>query len=205
VTASSGFRLKAAVVLVVVLLIAAFVSMVAVVAPGRGESHPRLTCMNNLSQLGQVYVVEAMKDFERAQRLSGTALWLSYRKGRTQIKPGYERVLLCPDDPLVDAPDTAAKQAAYDGVDLSRAPRSLCSYAVRDFERFPIDPKSPEKQVIAACIHHKRGAIVVYDAGDATRLSLEELGLASDDEKTVGPASKSPVLRVVRYGDGSVR
>src|SRR6185503_6806499 len=102
-------------------------------------------------------------------------------------------------------PTTDAERKLWDDVDLAHAPRALCSYAVRDFKRFPVDPVSTDPEVIAACIHHRRGAVVLYAGGDAQFVALAELGLSSDDDKTVGPDSKSPVLRVVRYGDGSVR
>ena len=45
----------------------------------------------------------------------------------------------------------------------------------------------------------------MYDDGDVDLLVPQELGLGPDDELTVGPESKSPVLRVLRFGDGSVR
>src|SRR6185436_2486321 len=106
--------------------------------------------------------------------------------------------------PVMSPPETEGERRVWDTVDLDHAPRELCSYAGRDFERFPLDPKS-DSEVIGACLNHRGGAVVVYSSGTALFLKLAALGVASDDEKTVGPESLSPVLRVVRYGDGSVR
>jgi hypothetical protein len=73
-----------------------------------------------------------------------------------------------------------------------------CLYDVRDFAKFPLDPNATEPQVIAACIHHRRGVVVAYDDGSCQFLTLEDLGLYDDDEKSVGPDSISPALRVLK-------
>jgi hypothetical protein len=166
---------------------------------------PRTACLNNLSQLGQILLMEAQEHPGELPKYSGPALFLSWRKDRSEIRRGDERALICPEDDLAHVPETDAEKRAWDDVDLAHPPRSLCSYAVRDFERFPIDPKSGMPQPIAACLHHKGIVVFVDAAGDAQFVKLDELGLASDDEKIVGPGSKSPLLRVLRFGDGSVR
>jgi hypothetical protein len=158
----------------------------------------RATCMNNLSQLGQVHLIQTMENRAKAQKYSGPAMWLAMRKSGVEIHRGEERTVLCPCDLDVYVPATDAEIKRWDDVDLAKPAEGLCSYAGRDFVKFPIDVKSTDKQAIGACLHHDGGAVVVFDGGDAYFMTLEELGLASEAEKTVGPESKSPVLRVLR-------
>jgi hypothetical protein len=167
--------------------------------PERLEQKRRMECMSDLSQLAQVYLLCLMDDRAKAQKWSGAALWLSMRKGERCIKRGEEHVLICPADPAAHPPTSDAERKAWDDVDLSRPAAGLCSYAGRDFAKFPLDPKVRTPQVIGACLHHKGGVMVAFDSGDIQFIFLEELGLASEAEKIVGPDSKSPLLRVLRY------
>lgn len=170
-----------------------------------GGQKQRAICLGRLSQLGLVFLMHSSAAPDKAPPHSGPALFLSWRKDRSEIARGYEKVLICPLDDLADVPETDAEKRAWDDVDLAHPPRSLCSYAVRDFERFPLESKDAAPHPIAACLHHPGIAIVGFDSGEARPVKLDELGLASDDEKIVGPSSKSPLLRVLRFGDGSVR
>jgi hypothetical protein len=156
--------------------------------------------MNNQSQLAQAYLVDAYQS-PASKPLSGAALWLG--QYGTAVKPGNEQVFFCPEDPIAKA--SLVDRARYEHVDLARVPRALCSYAGRDFERFPLDSTKAASEPICACLCHPKGALVVFQAGDVRWMTLADLGLDSDDEKIVGPDSKSPVLRVLRFGDGSVR
>jgi hypothetical protein len=160
----------------------------------------QLRCMNNLAQLDQCWLIMAQENISKAQKYSGQALWLSMRKNQLMIQRGNERVLLCPSDSAAQSPKTDAEMKRWDDVDLSKSdqPAGLCSYAGRDFVNFPIDVASKEKEPIGACLHHPGGAIVAFEGGDVQFLTLAELGLASEDEKKVGPDSKSPLLRKLR-------
>jgi len=182
----------------------AFVGIVLFMSPIHftRESRDQLTCVNNQAQLAQVYLV-ATQGRPDANPRSGAALWLGYYG--TLIKSGDERVFVCPDDPLAKAPETDTDRARYEHVDLAHAPRSLCSYAGRDFEKFPLDVTKSRSEPIGACVHHKDCAIVVFADGAVQKMTLAELGVESEGEMIVGPESKSPVLRVLRYGDASVR
>jgi len=177
------------------------VTTVAVVVPKMQENQRKLTCMNNLSQLGQVYLVAAHENRRKAQARSGAAMWLGFRKNG--LLGGDAKVLLCPGDASAAPPESLQDGKRYADVDLAHVPRDLCSYAGRDFDKFPLD--SIGRQPIGACLSHRHGAVVVFESGDAQFMSLEDLGFSSDEEKTVGPDSKSPILRVLRYGDGIVR
>ncbi len=172
----------------------------------RGDSQPRLICLNNLSQLGQIALMEAQEHPGEAPKHSGPALFLSWRRDGSSIRRGEEKLFICPLDDLAHVPETDEERRAWDDVDLANPPRSLCSYAVRDFDAFPLpDGGSVRSDPIAGCLHHKGVVILAFAEGDAQLVTLDELGLASDDEKIVGPEAKSPVLRMLRYGDGSVR
>lgn len=159
----------------------------------------RLQCHENLSQLGGIYVAERSSHPEARPR-SGPGLFLEWRKAERLVRRGQEAAFLCPEDDEATRPETWDERAAYDTVDLDRPPRALCSYAVRDFAKFPLDPRSATPQPIAACIHHKGGANVMYDDGSCTFLELGDLGLSSDTQKQVGPASASPELQPLTYG-----
>jgi hypothetical protein len=166
--------------------------------PARMAATERLTsCMNNLSQLGQTYLMQSAENRAKAQKFSGPALWLAYRKNASEIRRGDERVLLCPADPKAVFPESPADWKRFDDVDLSNPAAGLCSYAGRDFVRCPL-PESKEPQPIGACLHHPGGAVIAYDDGSVKFVKLKDLGLASDAEKIIGPDSKSPVLRVLR-------
>src|SRR5882672_7435764 len=104
-------------IMVVITIIAALVSTVAVIVPKMQESQRQMSCMNNLSQLGQVYLTEAMENKGKAQKYSGVSLWLSYRKGAHQIQRGNEKVLICPGDNIA-MPETEEDKKKWDNVDL---------------------------------------------------------------------------------------
>ena len=167
----------------------------------------RLTaCKGNLARLGADLADDAKRQAPSARRWSGPALWISLRRLGGPVRRGDERLYLCPGDTEAgDPPETDEERDAWDRVDLDRVPRELCSYAGRDFEHFPLESRPLVRNVLGACVQHRDGAVVVYDDGDVDLLGPQELGLGPDDEMTVGPESKSPVLRVLRFGDGSVR
>jgi hypothetical protein len=165
------------------------------------DAKARAVCMNQLSQLSTLFSIRGMQNLAKAQRYSGPALWLQYRKSGSDIPRGQEKALLCPCDATARIPKTAADMEAWDTVDLEHPAAGLCSYAGRDFSAAPIagsDAPFDRKVPIGACLHHPGGAVIAYASGFVEFLTLEELGLASDADKIVGPASKSPLLRVLR-------
>lgn len=182
--------------------IAGLVGTVAVVVPQMHEKQARFQCANNLSQLGSLYIVSGTNDPAWKPR-SGPALFLEWRKSRTMLREGQEAILVCPGDATIPAPDSPESRARYDDVDLRNIPDDLSSYAVRDFARFPIESASSAPEPIAACIHHRGGANVLYDDGSTQFLQFFELGISSAAELVVGPTSKSPILRVMTLGPGA--
>lgn len=167
----------------------------------RGCDH-RTQCMINLSDLG--HVLNSMSDDERraTMKIRGSAMFLAWRK-RGRID---EKLLRCPDDPDLRRLDDATRKA-YDDVDLSNTPDDLCSYAVRDIERYPLPAGvSVYKEIIACCRcgrdgrspHHRRDVVnVLFAEGDVQAMFPEELGFAPGEPVVVGPESKSEMLRKV--------
>ena len=185
--------------------IAGLVGTVAIVVPKMQEKQRQAACMNNLAQLGQIWLMRSQANRRRAQAHSGPGLLLDFLTD-ADVKRGDERIFVCTGDPVAHAPETAEEHRAYAAVDLDNVPRSLCSYAGRDFRNFPIDVGGAvNREPVAACLNHRRGAVVLFEAGDVQLVSREELGLGDEDEVIVGPDSKSPMLRKLRFGDGSVR
>lgn len=167
----------------------------------RGCDH-REQCMINLSEVGEKWLLMTDDARREAMRHRGSAMLLAWRKAGLLD----EKLLRCPDDPDLSPPDAAAHRA-YDEADLSNPPDDLCSYAVRDFERFPLaDDVSDRKEVIACCrcgrdgrTPHHRGDVMVllFGEGDVQAMTPEELGFGPDDPVVVGPESKSDLLRVL--------
>jgi hypothetical protein len=192
-----GLQVWVIVVIVVVCVGALIVAgAAAVVVPRMRERQRQIDCMHNLSSLAQTYLV-ASQERPESKPPSGPALWFAGLGKRVEVEDAKK--LCCPADTNVHAPEVDADCAKYERVDRKRVPRSLCSYAARDFERFPLDKKSPTRQPIGACLCHPGFVLVAFEGGDVQILECP------DDFKTVGPNSKSPVLRVLRFGDGSVR
>lgn len=185
--------------------VAVLVGVAATIAPKMQEKQSRFTCVSNLSQLAGLFVVSYRAPPQGPVPRSGPALFVEWRTTLSKVRPGQEAVFLCPGDRSAVRLEAPGARDAYDSVDLEHVPRALCSYAVRDFDKYPFDWASPTVQVIAACTNHRNGANVAFDNGSARFIEREELGLAPGDEITVGPGSKSELLRVVRYGDGSVK
>lgn len=182
-------------------LVAGVVTTVAIVVPRMQETRNKITCMSNLSELSQRHLMASMEDPRQAVRWSGSALWLAQRRGGVRVRRGEEKLLLCPGDDLARPPQSESDRAEWDSVDLKLPPRHLCSYAGRDFAAFPIDPDDGEKHPIGACVHHRGGAVIAFDAGDVLFFSRADLGIAPDAEITFGPDSASPLLRTLTGGN----
>lgn len=186
-------------------VVAGAIGTVAIIVPQMQEKQKRFVCASNLSQLGGLFIVERMDAPKGSVPRSGPGLFLEWRTATHRIQPSASSVLVCPGDAGALRPTDPGAITAYDNVDLDHAPRALCSYAVRDFEQFPLEHGTATVQVIAACVHHKGGANVLFDNGSARFVTNEEFGVPTGTELTVGPDSPAQVLRVVRYGDGSVK
>ncbi len=149
----------------------------------------RTRCQDQLRQLGGAFVGHGAQ--RGASDLPGGAAAFLELVAEFAIPP--ER-LLCPGD---SSPVAAGHSvSAVDRHDAA-ALRAVCSYAVRDFTRYPLDPNSTRPQIIAADadVHHRDGLNVLWDDGSVQFLDRMYLNLAPDEPIVVGPDSPHPELR----------
>ena len=159
---------------------------------------PLTTCANHLRQLGGILTSESMEHGH--PETGGVPLLIEYCR-RGFIQRGREKILTCPSDPDVGVP----LPELFDAVDVTdaKALGRLCSYAVRDFERYPLDEKSETAQWIMCdrqgtdgrTDHHHDGINVLFDDGAVQFRDREALGLGPDESIVVGPDSPHPELR----------
>lgn len=197
---SAGFKVAIGTIVVV----AGLVTAVAIVVPRFPTGRGREGCLHHASILGQRFV-EAREERRLDPTLHGSAQILSWL-WPGGLPQGGEKLLVCPGDPTTLLPETLDDALVYHPADATalRRARGLGSYAVRDFERFPLAEDATEKQAILCdrqgddgrTMHHKGGIVVCFSEGDAQLLSREELGLGPDEPIVVGPDSRSPMLRV---------
>lgn len=166
-------------------------------------STPESRCALHLRQLGGIFVSERFEGSVPGS--GGAALFLGYRQ-QGFIRAGREEVLTCPGDAAIfrEAP------AFYDVVDLDDpdAVAPLCSYAVRDLARWPIDADGTDPATGApawlACDrqgldgrtpHHEGGLNVLLTDGSVRFVTHADLGLSPDEPIVVGEGSPHPDLR----------
>jgi hypothetical protein len=181
-----------------------FVGVVVFLARGDSFDMAGTDCASNLSKLAASYV-GARQRGRIDPTLHGSAQTLSWL-GEDGLRQGDERVLTCPGDQGVLLPVTDDERRAFHPADAAalRAARGLGSYAVRDFERCPIDPASTEKQPILCdrqgadglTPHHKNAIFIAFANGDVQKFRRAELGIAPDEPIVVGPDSPCALLRV---------
>ncbi len=171
--------------------------------PSLPEREGRLTCRQNLNYLGKSYLIWRM-EHRGSPQYTGSAFFLSLRKKREILK-GDESKLICPGDQCVIRPNTPDQQDRYDDVDLQDIPSDMCSYAMRDFERYPLDPSATTLQIIACdrmgtngrTSHHKDGLNILFDNISTQFMSREDLGIGPAALIIVGPDSPHPMLKKV--------
>jgi hypothetical protein len=159
-------------------------------------------CTTHLSELAKRYFEAACRG--RIDRtLHGSAQILSWF-GEDGPASGRESVFFCPGDRDAAPPETDEERSAYHPADTAvlRAARGLGSYAVRDFERCPIEDcaKNPilcDRQGAGGrTMHHDDVIVIAFDMGDAQTFTREQLGIAPGEPIVVGPDSPCPFLRV---------
>jgi len=189
-----------------------------VLVPHSDSGHPGkrdFRCVDNLVQLAEICGAEETAAPRRSQR-TGPALLLEWRKSG-RISARQESLLVCPRDPGALAPGEfvstcpnlpgGASRVApvasgatvvtspWDDADLDAPAPGLCSYAVRDFARFPLVNGAEGSQVVAACFHHPGRAIVAFGDGSVRFVRFDELGIDDASELTAGPDSKVKSFR----------
>jgi hypothetical protein len=168
----------------------------------RERPQQRSTCMNNISQLAQEFLM-ARQEKRFDPTLHGSAQILSWF-GVNGLKVGGERVLFCPGDVTATVPETADERRPFHPVDAAALRRAigLGSYAVRDFERFPIAEGDDHAWILCdrqgengRTAQHQGGVVVAFSGGDAQFMKREDLGIDSESDIVVGPDSPNADLR----------
>jgi prepilin-type N-terminal cleavage/methylation domain-containing protein len=193
-------------IMVVIAIIAGLISTVVIVVPKMQENQKKLTCQQNLSGLGKIFVTWRSTNMGKPP-YDGQALFLSWRTKKSEIRQGDESVLICPGDQNVVQPNTPEAQAAYNDIDLKNPPTDKCSYAVRNFSKFPFDVESPRKEPVASdrqgpdgrTMHHRDGIVVCFDDAACKFMTREELGIATDSPIVVGPDASHEDLKKLIY------
>lgn len=194
-------------IMVVIAIIAGLVTTVAIMVPKMKETANQTTCMSNLKNLRDVYLSRALENQAAAQRYSGVALWLSYRKTGSDIRRGQEKALQCPGDQGFMVPVTEDDLKQWDNVDLDNPSDGLCSYTARDFKAYPINVESRDKEIIGSdrqgtdgrTPHHRDVIICAFAEGDVQKYAREQLGLSADVPIVVGPEAQATMLQKVVY------
>jgi hypothetical protein len=193
-------------VLLFALLLALVLGVVGVVLisrPHHRERKPQTACANHLRQLGGIYASEPM---ELGQPVTGGVHLLIEWFQKGLVPAEYVEVFRCPDDPSLVQPDVYEPlEDDYEeaGAMAPQMLGHLFSYAVRDFERFPLDPDSSKAQWIMCdrqgadgrTPHHQGGLNVLFDDGAVQFKDRAALGLGPDDPIVVGPESTHPELK----------
>jgi hypothetical protein len=159
------------------------------------------SCMDHLRLWGGVFLGRARQTGEFPVDDDIRLLFELYRQD--YVAPGREWVFKCPGDASVPVPNGAAVNP-YALVDLSdrAALEALCSYAIRDFERFPIDPEASSDVLMCDrqgpdghTPNHADSINVLFSNGSVRVWDRESLGLDPDEPIVVGPDSSHPELR----------
>jgi prepilin-type N-terminal cleavage/methylation domain-containing protein len=193
-------------IMVVIAIIAGLIGTVVIVVPQMQERQRKLSCAQNLKQLGDMFVT-MRSEKPGAPAYNGQALFLSWRTKRNPIREGEEGVLICPGDQGVVVPNTEDLKKAYDDIDLANPPTDKCSYAVRNFKTHQLSMSSGRKEIVACdrqgadgrTDHHQDGINVVYDNAQCVFMSKEELGFTTDSALVVGPESPNEDLKKVVF------
>ena len=199
-------------ILVVITIIAALVGMVTLVIPKGQEAKNRVTCMNNLRQIGSLLV--AQNAGQGVKEYNGAAFVLQVAG---DVKNEDLDVFLCPgepdnaDDPR-PAPRTPEFIAMYrDQMDLKtgKVEERFTSYAGPNFRKYPVSKagKAAQETRLWACDKCRNGAayhngiVVLYSSSKVDFLKLENLEGHSEEDGLilVGEESQDPRLKKMSF------
>jgi prepilin-type N-terminal cleavage/methylation domain-containing protein len=194
-------------ILVVITIIAALVGMVTLVIPKGQEAKNRVTCMNNLRQIGALLV--ALDAGPGVKEYNGAAFVLQVAG---EVKNEDLDVFVCPGEPdNMDDPRAAANTPDFiamyrDQMDLKsgKVEERFTSYAGPNFRKYPVAKAGPaaNETRLWACDKCRNGAayhdgiVVLYTSSKVDFLKLEDLEghNVADGTIRVGPDSGDPRL-----------
>jgi len=171
----------------VLLLVAAVVGwFFAVKVPQVVAQQERAQCAVRLRQLGALYQSDVLR--RGGQPESGGVQYFLDILARGGA-PADSPILVCPGDH--DA--VPAAPAGNDAAALGR----VCSFAVRDFARYPItgDDEAIPWVAADAADHHDGGINVLFVDTSVKYLDRDALGLAAGEAILAGPGSSHPELK----------
>jgi len=157
-------------------------------------------CRAHLTRLAQKFR-DAVAEDRFDPTLHGSAQILSWL-GKMQL--GDERLLFCPDDPERPLPKDPNERRAFHpvGADALRHAVGLGSYAVRDFEKFPVAASDGAAWILCdrqgddgRTHHHKDVLMVALSSGNVRMMTRKELKFDPGDDIVVGPTSPHPELK----------
>jgi hypothetical protein len=177
-------------------VIAGLIGTVVLVVPQMQERQRRLTCQVNLQSLTAQWVAWNATQGDRPPPPGH--LFIALRK-QGVLGPSADALLRCPGDPGTPPPGGIP----WESVDPERPPLGLCSYAVRDFARYPLDPAAAVHEVLAVCTSHGSAVVAAFVDGSVRVLDAEnDLYLPPGTPLTVGPGSQVEQFRALLFFDG---
>ncbi len=185
-------------------IVVAFGVLVAVIfalhVEGCEGDQRQANCRVHLSRLVQAYRNTVAEDrFDPT--LHGSAQILSWLAAPTERE---EIVYFCPDDPVRRPPKTSDERRDFHPADddALRHAAGLGSYAVRDFEKYPVAPGEQNAWILCdrqgddgRTWHHQDGLMVAFSSGVVRFLTRAELHVGKSADVIVGPTSAHPELR----------
>jgi hypothetical protein len=185
-------------------IVVAFGGVVALIFALRIEGCDSLqrqeVCKSHLTRLVQRYR-EAVAQDRFDPTLHGSAQIISWM---SPLSLGDERLLFCPDDPDRLMPKNAEERRPFRvaGADALRHAVGLGSYAVRDFEKFPVAPGDAAAWILCdrqgddgRTPHHKDLLMVALSSGTVRLMTRKELKFDPGDDIVVGPTSPHAELK----------
>jgi hypothetical protein len=157
-------------------------------------------CKAHVTRLVQSYR-DAVAEDRFDATLHGSAQILSWLGA---LKAGDERMLFCPEDPDRPIPKDPNERRAFHpaGPDALRAAIGLGSYAVRDFEKFPVKAGDATAWIVCdrqgddgRTPHHQNALVVALSSGVVLVMTRKDLKIDAGDDIVVGPTSTHPELK----------
>lgn len=157
-------------------------------------------CKAHVTRLVQSYR-DAVAQDRFDPTLHGSAQILSWLGA---LSLGDERLLFCPEDPERSVPKSAEDRVPFRaaGANALRRAVGLGSYAVRDFEKFPVAPGDATAWILCdregddgRTPHHENGITVALSSGAVLFMTRKDLKIDKGDDIVVGPTSPHPELK----------
>ena len=173
--------------LIVICVGASLFGAVSILVPRIQQRQAQTTCADHLIRLNGLYLND--RAVQGAAPTEGGAAYFVRLARESGSDPA---LLVCPRDPVATA--APAFGATPPASDDAAALRAICSYAVRDFARHPLDEAATDELIAAdaqayhesgvdADGEHALGINVLRSDGSVRFMGRAALGLAPDDDR----------------------